>query len=254
MEASIYWGSRTNWCTATKTIENNRFEDYNDSGKLYININKQTGEKYQFHFQNLEFNNQENDDIESPVLGYIHASKGLTEFYRNLTSKNWPAYKRFFDDNFKILTDWQTEGHIDFRVIEDGYKINMIDRNFDLLSDEGFDDIVEYYSRYDICIVVIDDIHYLFSNEQRQIISNGYDEIGGFLPIAGQFRSSLSVFISIVIKDEKYNFINGFGKELSSVWFDDADIDMENGKLYGTKNNETYEVAPNGKMIKINNN
>ena len=57
-----------------------------------------------------------------------------------------------------------------------------------------------------------------------------------------------------MIKDGKYNFINGFGKELSSVWFDDADIDMENGKLYGTKNNETYEVAPNGKMIKINNN
>lgn len=254
MEASIYWGSRTNWCTATKTIENNRFEDYNDSGKLYININKQTGEKYQFHFQNLEFNNQENDDIESPVLGYIHASKGLSEFYKGLISNNWPAYKRFFDANFKILTDWQTGRHVDFRVIEDGYKMNMIDRNFDLLSDEGFDDIVDCYSRYDICIVVIDDIHYLFSTEQKQIISNGYDEFDGFLPTAGQFNNNPTNFISIVVKDGKYNFINGFGKELSSVWFDDADIDMENGKLYGTKNNETYEVASNGKMIKINNN
>lgn len=251
MEASIYWGSRTNWCTATKTIENNRFEDYNDSGKLYININKQTKKKYQFHFENLEFNNQENDDIESPVLGYIHASKGLTEFYRGLMSNNWPAYKRFFDPNFKILSDWQTGGYIDFRVIENGYKMNMIDRNFDLLYDEGFDDIVEYYSRYDICIVGIDEIYYVFSTKKKQIISDGYDEFDGFLPTAGQFNNDPTNFISIVKKNEMYNFVNGFGKELSPVWFNEVQEEWyDNDRCIAKKGGDTYIIDTNGKVTK----
>ena len=251
MEASIYWGSKTNWCTATKTIENNRFEEYNDSGKLYININKQTGEKYQFHFENLEFNDQENEDIESPVLGYIHASKGLSEFYKGLISNNLPAYKRFFDSNFKILTDWQTGGDIDFRVIEDGYKMNMIDRNFDLLSDEGFDEIVEYYSRFDICIVGIDEIYYLFSTKKKQIISNGYDVFDGFLPTAGQFNENPNNFISIVEKNEMYNFVNGFGKELSLVWFNEVQEEWyDNDRCIAKKGEDTYIIDVNGKVTK----
>ena len=49
-EASCYWGNGTDWCTATR--ENDYYYNlYSKQGPLFININKNTGEKYQFHFE-----------------------------------------------------------------------------------------------------------------------------------------------------------------------------------------------------------
>ena len=53
-EASCYYGKGTQWCTAANN-GNNMFEYYNDNGNLYININKLTHEKYQFHFETDSF-------------------------------------------------------------------------------------------------------------------------------------------------------------------------------------------------------
>ena len=84
MDASCYWGSGTQWCTATRNEENNQFENYASRGDLYININKQTKEKYQFHLADEQFMDANDEAIEIPVLETIEASNGLIQFYSKL--------------------------------------------------------------------------------------------------------------------------------------------------------------------------
>ena len=45
MDAACYWGSDTEWCTATRDEDGNYFNSYNEQGPLIILINKENGEK-----------------------------------------------------------------------------------------------------------------------------------------------------------------------------------------------------------------
>ena len=83
MEASCYWGSGTQWCTATRNEDNNMFESYNEDGWLFIFINKQTKNKYQFHFEANEYKDTKNETIKDPILKTIGASKGLIQWVIN---------------------------------------------------------------------------------------------------------------------------------------------------------------------------
>lgn len=78
MDAACYWGSDTEWCTATRNEEDNYFNSYNDEGPLIILINKENGEKYQFHFESDSFMNKKDTSIRKPILKTIGATKGLT--------------------------------------------------------------------------------------------------------------------------------------------------------------------------------
>ncbi|MDR2145381.1 MAG: hypothetical protein LBE91_02840, partial [Tannerella sp.] len=51
--ASVLYGKGTQWCTAARKYNNFRY--YNESGKLYIIINKLSGRKYQFHVESESF-------------------------------------------------------------------------------------------------------------------------------------------------------------------------------------------------------
>jgi hypothetical protein len=66
--AACYYGQGTRWCTATTDPETeNKFDEYNGQGKLYIMLPKQpkyTGEKYELHFSAGEFMNENNDPID----------------------------------------------------------------------------------------------------------------------------------------------------------------------------------------------
>lgn len=55
-EASCKLGQNTRWCTAS-TSNRYYYNYYTEKGNLYILINKQTGEKYQFHFETNSFMN-----------------------------------------------------------------------------------------------------------------------------------------------------------------------------------------------------
>ena len=70
--ASKQYGRGTKWCTCANN--NNLFEYYNSFGKLYININKKKGRKYQFHFESGEFKNELNKDIKFTVKDYLNNS------------------------------------------------------------------------------------------------------------------------------------------------------------------------------------
>ena len=80
-EASVYWGSDTKWCTAYKDSRH-YYDSYSKKGKLYININKETREKYQFHFETDSFMDSEDETIMDPILERIDATEGLRNFYK----------------------------------------------------------------------------------------------------------------------------------------------------------------------------
>lgn len=79
MDAACYWGSDTEWCTATRDEEDNYFDRYNDEGPLIILINKENGEKYQFHFESNSFMNKKDTSIRKPILKRIGATEGLAK-------------------------------------------------------------------------------------------------------------------------------------------------------------------------------
>lgn len=81
-EASCYYGKNTKWCTAA-TSTYNRFDQYNRKGRLYININKKTKEKYQFHFESDEFKDSADGDINLDDIDIIDGT-GIYDFYEGL--------------------------------------------------------------------------------------------------------------------------------------------------------------------------
>lgn len=82
-EAAIYYGKGTKWCTAS-TSGYNYFERYNNEGRLYININKHTGDKYQFHFESNSFMDAEDKPITGIIAEEIGLSSGAEQFYASL--------------------------------------------------------------------------------------------------------------------------------------------------------------------------
>ena len=82
-EAAIYYGKGTKWCTAASSSDN-MFESYNDQGRLYININKHTGDKYQFHFESNSFMDAEDKPIQGRIAKEIGLSRGAEQFYASL--------------------------------------------------------------------------------------------------------------------------------------------------------------------------
>lgn len=71
------------------------FSFYNERGLLYVNINKKTGRKYQFHFQTSQFMDEQDNPIGKDIPGKIGMSQGLYDFYGS-DSKRFPLAKLIF--------------------------------------------------------------------------------------------------------------------------------------------------------------
>jgi hypothetical protein len=67
-EASCELGKGTKWCTAAK--KDNAFNEYSDSGPLYIWKDK-NGEKYQFNFPSMQFMDSRDRPIDHELLTYF---------------------------------------------------------------------------------------------------------------------------------------------------------------------------------------
>ena len=78
-EAACYYGKNTQWCTAAERSRN-AFNSYKASGTLYININKITNEKFQFHFENGEFKDENDEDVLFDDIG-MEEGTGIYKFY-----------------------------------------------------------------------------------------------------------------------------------------------------------------------------
>jgi hypothetical protein len=82
-EASLYYGKGTRWCTASNH-DATWFENYMRQGKLYINIRKQDGAKFQFHFESESFMDSSDNPIGGEVAYEIGLSQGAIDFYYSL--------------------------------------------------------------------------------------------------------------------------------------------------------------------------
>lgn len=110
--ASCYYGKGTEWCTAAERSDN-RFDYYNQYGPLYINIHKQTQRKYQFHFPNSEFMDENDDTID--LIEFLSSNKELETFYWEKEIKNQPPPNDFTlnSDGTGVLKTYQYDEFID---------------------------------------------------------------------------------------------------------------------------------------------
>lgn len=78
-EAACFYGKGTRWCTAATGSEN-YFDHYNEEGRLFININKNTKRKFQFHFESEQFMDEDDEMIYPPD----YLTDGILNFYNNI--------------------------------------------------------------------------------------------------------------------------------------------------------------------------
>lgn len=255
MEASIYWGSKTRWCTATKNLENNQFDFYTEGGPLYININKKTRAKYQFSFAEAEWNNADNKEIPFPIMNNIDGAESLMPFYEKLcTGHNEWAKKPMFKITCQYANHgWEECEELDAkcRLVMQNNKFNFITDGFDLVSDVWFDQIEENHANQGFAMVNIGDGIYYF-DYAKGIKDEKFAYFGGFLPMGRfSFFASRYDMKSVVMTDkQKFNIIDGNGKILLNTWFDEIDDDYENRCFIGRLNGEKYTITADGKITK----
>lgn len=102
-EASCKLGQGSTWCTAS-TSSDYYYRMYKNQygGEYYININKRTKEKYQFHFESHQFMDMNDYSIDLEEFMNEPGNSGLSEFYlpivnavldRELSDNNGGEYK-----------------------------------------------------------------------------------------------------------------------------------------------------------------
>lgn len=94
-EASCYYGKGTEWCTAANKSYN-LFDDYNEEGPLYININKTNNKKYQFHFETESFMDETDAEIAHPIAKTIGLSEGAQKWYLDNVSQSSLIFKKSY--------------------------------------------------------------------------------------------------------------------------------------------------------------
>lgn len=196
-EASCYYGKGTQWCTAADK-SNNMFDQYNDDGPLYINIDKLNNRKYQFHFETNSFMDENDNEIDGPIAKTCELSDGLCNWYR----ENVDGVNMLFEISFDFF--YSEDSNIMYSLIQDEYDetvYRLYDRtNHDvicggLVCNGGLDEMKKWYRllyNRNYCIIpntkglytllVIDDgsLYSMSSNAVNvSLINNdygGYDE------------------------------------------------------------------------------
>jgi len=115
-EAACLYGKETQWCTASK--KDNRFDNYNRRGKLFIIVNKSIQDsptqnplkKLQFHFEDNMFMNANDDSIN--VGDFFRSNPELIPVFRKSTkifNKEFELEHRLLpkEESIKILDDPQ---------------------------------------------------------------------------------------------------------------------------------------------------
>lgn len=156
--ASCLYGSGTKWCTAAKS--NNRFDEYNEEGPLYIIIPKNpsyTKEKYQFHFASDMFMDANDDTIEFPreTLDKFKLFDFFQEKYPNIKSSIIFQTKEDLQEKINVLKvkvndylkRYQENLLDDFNFQE--YLETEIGLEQDEIDDLSHNDLVKHYNDFD---------------------------------------------------------------------------------------------------------
>jgi hypothetical protein len=234
-EASCIYGAHTKWCTAGR--ERNMFEYYNQKGPLYININKVTVDKYQFHFETNSYMDAEDEEISPRKIGL---SEGVIEYYKTIGKEPYFIYdyigeisegfirveienkgRNYINTQGEILWDkdeWFDEVS-DFyngfaRVYKKGRGWNFIKTNGELLwKEDKWFDMVDYFSE-GFARVKLEGKGFNFINEQGELLwkeDKWFDSSWRFY----------EGFAEVYKKDKGWNFINPQGEFLwkGDKWF-----------------------------------
>ena len=109
-KGAAYLGVNTEWCTASGKYclnpdyqdRENRFEYYNKMGNLYIVINKQNeSEKYQFHFEDEQFKDKYDEDLEKWEK-FLYNNEDLFDIFRKEILKNASNISNYIMTFFNI--------------------------------------------------------------------------------------------------------------------------------------------------------
>lgn len=104
--ASCLIGKGTQWCTAAET-SNNYFDHYNKQGPLYVLINKDSGDKFQFHIPSGQYM----DERDSPVSPFMFFDD-YSGYYNFDTSGVYDFFKKVEGDVFEnSLLDWAVDNN-----------------------------------------------------------------------------------------------------------------------------------------------
>ena len=127
-EASCLYGKDTRWCTAAENSYN-YFDSYNRKGPLYIFIEKETQHKWQFHFQEEQYMDAEDSQID--LIEFVKDNPELKDIILDLAEKNesTDVIMRLAPERIinKILTAHK-EGKIDIthkELIRDSMRIAL---------------------------------------------------------------------------------------------------------------------------------
>ena len=186
-DASCIYGANTKWCTAGR--KHNMFDYYNKEGRLYININKVTGDKYQFHFESKSYMDAEDERIS---LNEIGLSKGALEYYKYIGKEFYFIYV--------YVGDFYNEFAM---VCKEGKGWNFINKQGELLykGDKWFDEVWNFFEGF--AGVYKEGKGWNFINEQGELVckeDKWFDDIWSFF----------EGFAHVKIEDKWYKLnING---------------------------------------------
>jgi hypothetical protein len=264
-EASCIYGAHTKWCTAGR--EDNMFDYYNKQGPLYININKVTGDKYQFHFESSSFMDAEDEEISLKKIGL---SEGAKNYYKSIGKEPYFIYDKVgkFSDGFvgvykkgrgynfineqgELLWDkdewfdltWSfSEGFALFEIEGRGY--NFINTNGELLwdKDKWFDFVGDFYNGP--ARVLLEGKGWNFINTQGELLwkeDEWFDYVWIFY----------NGFASVKLEGKGWNFINTQGELVwkGDKWFDDVD-NFSDGFVSVKYKGNYYKLNTKGELIK----
>ena len=202
-EAAIEYGKGTQWCTAA-TGSYNYFDDYNEEGPLYININKKTGKKYQFHFESGQFMNEQDRPISISKM-----PKALKNFYYQKY-----GLKALYDSVKPIGEEWEDEKEEKLYLVQKGRKFNIITEDNNVICDTWYDDINGFKPFCENIAKVLLNYKVNFINRQGQLF---FDE---WFDWAGMFGNGPCM---VQNNDRGYNFVTTDGKLLSDFYFASAE-------------------------------
>lgn len=250
-EASCKLGQGTRWCTAT-TDSDYYYEHYTYEGPLYININKSTKEKFQFHFESGSFMDAEDDRIE--LRKFFSDNEELYAFYKPKVMESVSGLSKREDGTMVVnismerlakelsdrelseeflyacMTDsvyeiWEGGGiSFDKETIEYAFENYIDDTNKNLLAEhnitsENFSEMIEE----------IDDLRYAFNRAL-----NDAEEIGSQNAALTDFNDSLNNALRfdyrVAADDKSYD-----------VYIDDGDI-LELLEYLGDNDNDAEET------------
>lgn len=145
--ASCKLGQGSRWCTAS-TGSDYYFNNYNNKGPLFININKLTEHKWQFHSQTNSY--MDENDVAINLANFFEQNMDLANFYYEYGKetgniyKNARAIKRRADALEKYsgdlnIFDYTKETAEDFRYVKDLVTEVVMDKTVTSIPKEQFE-------------------------------------------------------------------------------------------------------------------